>query len=699
MKKILSILCTALLLIIFLVAFYIYDYNLYENALFTNKTVISVVCYDETSEVDIHKQINTLCKDYNIAFSKYVFLDRENISIYTTNSLAYETIYNGKYQQVALPLNNKTIKIMPLEKMNESTSYDGLFYIHTIDQTVVNSIITQFNKYIGKTEIYASYESKANVWSFLLLENKFYIPVLILFAVCSSITLFVIIKIAISESKTIAILRIHGLSSIRIWVYMIRKYYSSALAGFLLSTSAIIIINMLKESWRFFSVFLLLNIISCLIMYGLCSVLFFIVILIIEKKHHITEIIKGNVISRGFLCLQLILKYVLLTFAVILIISLSNYQDRINTYMSSDESWFQTENIYRIKSKFVTNDLTDKRKLELKAKELFHDLEKSTNAFLINTRNFDKLSTNQLVWEANAQTALYSSSGKSITINLNYLMLHPVLDINGNNVISQIILDENVRNILVPASMKNKEPDICKGFLEDFRFQKIDVQKIYEREIGEKAPLVKENDLRINLIYVKDGNKYFSYNKNIMPEDGNLIADPFVIVDTGNVDPSFYFSWLTNSVFFESHKTEPFLEINHTISQYNLLSAFDAVEAIYDTRADEIQSLAEAKTMTTFVITMVLILLVFFIYLLSDFYFEQYKYEIFVKYISGYSLTRIFRSKLLFEIILDITILSVFGNLIIASIMVTVDIVLTYGFSLKLYKNSPSRVIKGGIMQ
>lgn len=699
MKKVLSILCTALLLLIFLVAFYIYDHIFYETSLFTDKTAISTVRYDEISGEDIIREIHTICETYDTEFSKYVFLDRENISVYTTNPRAYETFVHDEYMQIALPMGNKTIRIIPIEKMQETTSYDGLYYIHTIEKDIVNEITTRFNKVIGKTEVYASYGSNTNAWLSLLQDIKIYFPILILLIVSSAIMLFVIVKIAISESKTIAILRIHGQTNKRILVYMMRKYYSSILIGFLLSSSAIFITIMVKGGWRFVPVFFAINILSCTILIVFSVVLFLAIIMMIERKHQKTEIIKGNVISKKLIVMQFILKYIMLAFAAMLMVSLFSYQEKINTYMASDESWFQTENIYRVKSKFVTNDLADKRTLELSSKQLFRDLEENTNIFLINTRNFDRLSSNQLVWEANADTALYSSSGKSITVNINYLMRHPVFDINGNDVAEQIIVDENIRNILVPISLKGKEDEILKSFLEDFIFQKIDVAKIYAREIGEKLPLVEESNFRINLIYVNEDSKYFSYNKNIMSENGNLITDPIVIVDTGNVDPSFYFSWLTNSVFFESYNSEPFSDISHTVAQYDLLSAFDAVEAIYDTRADEIQSLAEAKTMTTFVIAMILLLLVFFIYLLSHSYFEQNKYAIFVKHISGYSLTRICGTKLLLEIVLDVIILSVCGNLTLAITMIAADIALTYSFSLKLYKNSASRIIKGGSIQ
>lgn len=697
MKRILGILFSVLFLLVFVIAFYISNSVYYDNMLFSNKTAISVICYDETTETHLQHEIDAICEEYSTALSKYVFLDRNNILVYTTDAAAYPTVLKDGYNQVLLPMNNEHIRVMPMEQTAKNAGISGLYYIHTTDQIVVEEVISSLNDTVGKTEFYASYSGFASGCLSLLQELKIFLPVFVLLIVSGLITLFVIVKIAVSESKNIAILQVNGYSSCRIFGTIGRKFFPAILVGLIFSTTVMLAIIIAKGSIRFIPHFLLLNLLAFTVLIGLSAFVFFISVKAIDCRQRKTDILKGNTATRFFLVLQMFLKYAMLAFAALLLVSLLNINKELDAYMISNTSWFQTENIYRVKAKFVTNELSEKRVLELQSQNLYHELENTAGAFLISCENYDRLSSDQLVWEANTATKLYSSSGKSITVNTNYLERHPVLDIEEHDVISKLIVDDTVRNILVPISLKTEEEQIYSGFLADFKFQKLQVPKIYEREIGEAPPAIDENKLRINIIYVPDNLAYFSYDKDIMPENGNLIYDPIVVVDTGNIDSSFYFSWLTNSVFYESESPDPFSAISSTVIKYDLLSSFNTVEAIYNTRADEIQSLADSKTSVVFVMTMVFTLMVFFIYLLSHSYFEQNKYAIFVKYISGYSLTKICRTKLLLEIVLDVLLLMLYGNLAIVLFFVIVDIALTYGFSLRLYSISAQRVLKGGL--
>lgn len=698
MKKILTVLFTVILMLTFVVALYIYNFAYYENELYTGKTTISVVTYDETTVESFHKEVNVMCEKHDIVFSKYVFLDRTNISVFTTAPLSYPSTNRGEYDQLLLPMNTKSIRIMSMDKMRETSGCSGLYYINSVDNKIVDAVVEHFNKAVGETEVYASYATKSNSWISAIQEAEAYFPVLILLVVSGLIALFVIVKIAISESKTIAILRVNGYTNKRIFAHVGCRYYGSVLWSLSLSAAFLIAGLITNGNLKFLFTFLAIDIFACILLTCIGAAVFLIAIKIIDQYHRKADIIKGHTANRFLLILQFALKYAMIAFAAVLFISLSGYQAKINTYMSSDESWFQAENIFRIRASFVTNDLAEKRKLELRAKELYQELEENLGVFLIRTANYETLSSGQRVWEANVEEFLYSSSGRSITVNLNYLKRNPILDIDGNSVADKIIVDDFVRNILIPVSLREHESEILEGFLTDFKFQKIEVPQIYERDIGEEIVPIDGSKLKINLIYVKDGTNYFTYDKQTMSEHGNLITDPMVVVDTGNVDPSFYYSWLSNSVYFESLTPEPIEDISPTVAKHDLLSSYNSIESIYDTRAEEMQSLAEAKTMTIFVMAMILFLLVFFIYLLSHSYFEQNKYAIFIKYISGYSLIKICGVKLIFEILLDILVVSICGNFTIAAIIVSTDIVLTYIFSLILYKSSAVKVIKGGLM-
>ena len=52
---------------------------------------------------------------------------------------------------------------------------------------------------------------------------------------------------------------------------------------------------------------------------------------------------------------------------------------------------------------------------------------------------------------------------------------------------------------------------------------------------------------------MKSHQKYFTYNPHIDKKDFTIV-DPISIVDTGNLDASFYAAWLTTSSFVQTEK-------------------------------------------------------------------------------------------------------------------------------------------------
>lgn len=53
--------------------------------MFTGKTAINMVSFEEVTGEEILSKIQELCKEYSVNFSKYVFLDSENVSVFTTD--------------------------------------------------------------------------------------------------------------------------------------------------------------------------------------------------------------------------------------------------------------------------------------------------------------------------------------------------------------------------------------------------------------------------------------------------------------------------------------------------------------------------------------------------------------------------------------------------------------------------------------
>ena len=96
-------------------------------------------------------------------------------------------------------------------------------------------------------------------------------------------------------------------------------------------------------------------------------------------------------------------------------------------------------------------------------------------------------------------------------------------------------LDDLTLNLLVPEQYHDMEQEILAAWREYFYFEKVEAENDYNERAGEKEQLdIAENQLTVNIIYVKDGQRYFTYRSDCASADGSWITDPLVQIYTGN---------------------------------------------------------------------------------------------------------------------------------------------------------------------
>ena len=63
---------------------------------------------------------------------------------------------------------------------------------------------------------------------------------------------------------------------------------------------------------------------------------------------------------------------------------------------------------------------------------------------------------------------------------------------------------------------------------------KVEAENDYNELAGREERLdIAENQLTVNIIYVKDGQRYFTYRSDCASADGSWITDPLVQIYTG----------------------------------------------------------------------------------------------------------------------------------------------------------------------
>ena len=68
---------------------------------------------------------------------------------------------------------------------------------------------------------------------------------------------------------------------------------------------------------------------------------------------------------------------------------------------------------------------------------------------------------------------------------------------------------------------------------------------------------ITEDQLTVNIIFVKDGQRYFTYRSDCASADGSWITDPLVQIYTGNIHCNYAHSFLTQWTYIPSEAGSP----------------------------------------------------------------------------------------------------------------------------------------------
>ena len=196
--------------------------------------------------------------------------------------------------------------------------------------------------------------------------------------------------------------------------------------------------------------------------------------------------------------------------------------------------------------------------LEIAARSahLLAELEDKAGAFVADFYNYQAMD--------DAGTPLYTMNGMQfaeeidpnghcIRVSRNYFAHNPIETADGSNLMEQFVYDDLTLNLLVPEKYQDMEEDIVAAHRERFYFEKVEAENSYNQEAGisDRMNIAKE-DLKINIIYVKDGQDYFSFRSDCAPQTGCHVEDPIVQIYTGNIHCNYAHSFMSQWVYIPS---------------------------------------------------------------------------------------------------------------------------------------------------
>lgn len=185
--------------------------------------------------------------------------------------------------------------------------------------------------------------------------------------------------------------------------------------------------------------------------------------------------------------------------------------------------------------------------------QMFAQLEEHCGAFVVDAYNYqdiDGQGTPLYTMNGMDCPAEISPNGQCIRVSKNYFRHNPIVTADGQDAAQMLETDDCTLNVLVPEKYRAQEDALVSAHRARFYFEKVTAENDYNSMAGEARRLgLREEDLRVNVIYVKDGQSYALYREDCA---GGTVTDPVVQVYTGNIHSSYAFSFLSQWAYLPS---------------------------------------------------------------------------------------------------------------------------------------------------
>ena len=712
MKKIISILFAAQFLTLSIYyLFYLGHANFYD-LIWEDRTPVFFGFEDDISSFEF---LLDVLEYHDVIISRNVYPNDEIVIIYTSDVTLdgraqlilgrypaadteefVSTIETNEENQVGLLYSIISGYTVIVAHINNPQNFglDGIYHINTMDWEVLRTLENEVRMHVSDMYIFTDAPTgrfERVFLRFFLIPNSGGIFRALEFAlIFPMITICLITSLAqytFGKIKNNMILYFHGFSKAKIskliTLEVSKIFVLSAAISYMLIMFYAIISNqafLLRQFTSFYVVFFLIS---------YAFYLFFVnfLMLIMLNKTGSTVTLKGKKVQikvQGFNHFIKIASSIgfLLTIYLIVI----NFQ-QLRPRLNASVYWSQAENVYRIT---VNNhSLNDLSRFDEQKSAFYQDLATYHNGFVMDIGPIQTIDHWES-WGFPDDELHILDRLDNIRIDANFLRINPIYDSQGEAVYDQLLLGDYTINLLIPERFLSYTQDIYDSFYEELRWW------------NETMLIDASQETKLNIIYVPNGQYYFSFNNRIRIEEGNRIKDPIVQIYHGRVTDTFHIPFaVSHSLYFIAETNQPFSEIQPLIYRHGLESEIQRVEAIYDQNRHEIRNMQEHHQRLLILTILLFIANITIAYNLISNYFEAHKFEIFLKSKFGWTIFKQNEDFLLIYFAYSIPLIFVMSwwinwlILLVGVIVLVIEITAMLLFQQRLLKKSFAEIMKG----
>lgn len=214
-------------------------------------------------------------------------------------------------------------------------------------------------------------------------------------------------------------------------------------------------------------------------------------------------------------------------------------------------------------------------------------LEEKAGAFVMDAYNYqamDDKGTPLYTMNTLQYPEEIAPNGRTIRVSRNYFLHNPVETADGIDLLEELVYDDNTLNLLVSEQYRELEEQIIAAHRERFYFEKVTAENDYNEMAGRPGRLeLTEEELTVYIIYVKQGQRYFTFRSDCAKGTDNWIQDPVVQIYTGNIHCGYAHSFLTQWLYFPVEgETEPYEVIRPWVEECGAGESVQRVERAYE---------------------------------------------------------------------------------------------------------------------
>ncbi|MCL1989426.1 MAG: hypothetical protein FWG67_00900, partial [Defluviitaleaceae bacterium] len=600
MKKIIGFLFVLLLLVsMFYGLFYLRSANFYQ-LVFEDRTFLDL---GFNHDLDAYHRFLSLAEEKGLTVSRIVYPDSETTLIYSTDvTLGGQVqLLEGEFPPVGSPYFISSVEMADdaqiglmadvVPEMNiiigdlrspRNVGLDGQFQINTTDSEVVNAFIARLQAEIHFVHLIddmiplrllrvfmsASPRGEIGTIALLVIEIIAILPTLTL---CLFLAL---IQYVLSRLKSSAIFLTHGYGKYDVAKMILKDLIKVWLFTVGIAYGGIILYWVMTAQWLFLRSGTLLFGLLSLALLGACLLVVYGMVMICLHFFNMTATLKGQKVDGKIQVLNHGSKLIFTGVFLFLTTMTFSTLIQVNARLAALSHWEKAENVYQIQISLGRRSLDWENISRYDAQKVafYQDLLRDHNGFMmdaINIRIIDIERDEADEWgESNRELHLLNRI-ENVKISPSFLTINPIYTREGEQAYDLLILDGETLNVLLPERMLADEIEIYEALLESF-------------------PRAE----RLHMIYVEDGQFYFTFNSRWRLQDGNRVLDPFALIyEAPLISDHFIANALSHSVYFVAQTNQPFLEIEPLIHAHGLQSQIQWIRAIYDDNVREVRDM------------------------------------------------------------------------------------------------------------